>query len=184
MKLIIGLGNPGKEYENTRHNIGFMCLDKYLGDVKWKKKFNSLFFEVIENKEKVVFVKPQTYINLSGSAVFSFLKFYKTDISHLFIIHDDLDLEIGLFKIKTDSGSGGHNGIKSVIDCLQTEKFNRLKIGISNNKDMDTADYVLSKFSKKEALLIDEVLEKAKTIIADFIDHDIETTMNHIGENL
>ncbi len=169
MKLIIGLGNPGKEYQNTRHNVGFMVLDNYLKNVNWKEKYNSLYFEIIENEEKIIFLKPQTFMNLSGNSVLNFVNFYKIDIKDILVISDDLDMELGSFKIKTNSSAGGHNGLKSIISCLNTENFYRLKIGISHDKNTDTKDYVLGNFSKKELEILEGVINFSKEVIDCFI---------------
>ena len=118
MKLIIGLGNPGKEYENTRHNIGFMVLDNYLKDSSWQKKYNALYTTEIINNEKVIFVKPETYMNLSGNSVIEFINFYKIENKDILVIHDDLDLPFGKIRVKTNSSAGGHNGIKSIINRI------------------------------------------------------------------
>ena len=182
MKLIVGLGNPGKEYSNTRHNVGFMCLDKYLGDIKWKEKSATLYYEDNINGEKVIYIKPQTYMNLSGYSVKKFLEFYKIDIDSMLIIYDDMDISIGDYKMKVDSGSGGHNGINSIIESLNTKRFNRLKIGISRSNIVDSSDYVLSNFSKEELSKINEVLDLTKEIIDDFINYDMNTAMNKLGE--
>ncbi|MDE5630137.1 MAG: aminoacyl-tRNA hydrolase [Bacilli bacterium] len=143
MKLIVGLGNPGKEYENTRHNIGFMVLDSYLGDVKWSSKFNGLYYQSVINGEKYIFLKPQSYMNLSGGVVRKYMDYFKITFEDILVIHDDLDLEVGRVRIKINSSAGGHNGIKDIIACLKTDAFARIKVGVSNNKNVDTKDYVL-----------------------------------------
>ena len=130
MKIIVGLGNPGSSYNDTRHNVGFIVLDNYLGDVKWKKKFNAEYYEEIINGEKVLFVKPLTYMNLSGDAVVQFVNYYDIDLSDILVVHDDLDLKFGTYKLKTNSCDGGHYGIKSIINRLNSKDFARLKIGI------------------------------------------------------
>ncbi len=168
MKLIVGLGNPGQEYENTRHNIGFMVLDTYLGKVKWKSKNNAFYYETNINGEKYLFLKPLTFMNLSGKAVKSYIDYYNIDIADILIIHDDLDLPVGTIRLKQDSSAGGHNGIKSIISHLGTQNFKRLKIGISNNKNLDTKDYVLGKFSKNEIDSLNKILEDTHNIIEDF----------------
>lgn len=168
MKLIVGLGNPGKEYDNTRHNIGFMLLDSYLGNVKWKNKNNAFYYESIINGEKYIFMKPLTFMNLSGNAVVQYINYYNIDVKDILVIHDDLDLPIGTIRLKENSSDGGHNGIKSIIKCLKTKEFKRLKVGISNNKEMDTKDYVLGKFSKNEIKQLNELLPSVQNIIEDF----------------
>lgn len=178
MKLVVGLGNPGKEYNLTRHNVGFIILDKYLGDINWSSKFNGLYYEKNINNEKVIFVKPQSYMNLSGNVVQKFINFYKIDTKDLLVIHDDLDLPVGKFRIKINSSSGGHNGIKDIISCLNTNEFVRLKIGISQNRNIDTKDYVLGKFSKSDLEIIDKNNNAYKEIIENFNYNKIELLMN------
>lgn len=178
MKLIVGLGNPGKQYELTRHNIGFIILDKYLGDVKWSSKFNGLYFETNINNEKYIFLKPQSFMNLSGGVVKSFMSYYKLDYKDILIIQDDLDLESGRYRIKINSSAGGHNGIKDIIAHLHTDAFARLKIGVSHDKTTDTKDYVLGKFSKSQ---LDNILSNYNNfveIIENFNYENIEMLMN------
>ena len=177
MKLVVGLGNPGKEYNLTRHNVGFIILDKYLGDINWSSKFNGLYYEKNINNEKVIFVKPQSYMNLSGNVVQKFINFYKIDSKDLLVIHDDLDLPVGKFRIKINSSSGGHNGIKDIISCLNTNEFVRLKIGISQNRNIDTKDYVLGHFNKDDLKLFEEKTQVFNNIINDFISQDINYCM-------
>lgn len=178
MKLIVGLGNPGKEYENTRHNIGFIALDSYLGGVKWSKKFNGEYYETNINGEKYIFLKPLSYMNLSGGVVASFVKFYKLSYKDVLVIQDDLDLPVGKFRIKVNSSAGGHNGIKDIINCLQTNAFARIKLGVSNNKEIDTKDYVLGKFSKSELNEIENNFSSVYKIIENFDYDNIQDLMN------
>lgn len=178
MKLIVGLGNPGNDYKNTRHNVGFMIIDSYLGTVSWSKKFNGLYYETNINGEKYIFLKPQTYMNLSGFSVSSFVNFYKIDIKDILVIHDDLDLPIGRFRLKINSSSGGHNGIKDIISSLHSDAFARVKIGISNDKTKDTKDYVLGNFSKSELSLIEANFNAIYDIIEDFNYDNINNLMS------
>lgn len=178
MKLIIGLGNPGKEYENTRHNIGFMVLDNYLKDSSWQKKFNALYTAEVINNEKVIFVKPETYMNLSGNSVIEFINFYKIENKDILVIHDDLDLPFGKIRIKTNSSAGGHNGIKSIINRIGNNNFTRLKIGISHNTNGDTKDFVLGKFNKEQLAQLEKTYLLTNKIIEDFIKYDINKVMN------
>ena len=173
MKLIVGLGNPGKEYSKTRHNVGFLTLDSYLGTVKWKNKYNGLYYEA----SNVIYLKPQTYMNLSGNCIRDFVNFYKIDVNDVLIIQDDLDLPLFSYKLKYKSSSGGHNGIKSIISNLGTDSVPRLKIGIANDKSIDTKDYVLGKFSKKDIEEFNKLCDTTKEIIDCFIDNDIEECM-------
>lgn len=178
MKLIVGLGNPGREYQNTRHNIGFMVIDNYLGNVTFQKKFNAEYYETNIKGEKVIFIKPLTFMNLSGNAVSEFVRFYKINLTDILVIHDDLDLPVGKYKIKVNSSSGGHNGIKSIISSLNSEKFARLKIGISNNKDIDTKDYVLGRFTNEEMNIYQNLYSEFNNIINDFLKYSIDKLMS------
>lgn len=178
MKLIVGLGNPGKEYASTRHNIGFMVLDSYLGDVKWSNKFNGLYYQTNINGEKYIFLKPQSYMNLSGGVVRKYADYFKITYKDILVIHDDLDLEVGKIRIKINSSSGGHNGIKDIIACLNTDAFARIKVGVSNNKKMDTKDYVLGSFSKSDLDQIKSNFSNINRIIETFDYNDINMLMN------
>lgn len=178
MKLIVGLGNPGKEYENTRHNVGFMIIDQYINNDNWQKKFDSIYKIVNINGEKVMFLKPLTYMNSSGNAVIKAVKYYDISLSDILIVQDDMDIEMGKYKLKINSSSGGHNGIKSIIASLNSDSFCRLKIGISHDKNKDTIDYVLGKFSKEELVILKNNYNVYSQIIESFIKDGIEKTMN------
>ena len=179
MKLIVGLGNPGEEYINTRHNVGFMVLDNYLNKPTWHQKFQAEYCEELINNEKVIFVKPLTYMNLSGNSVIKFVNFYHIDTHDILVIQDDLDLPIGNFRIKFNSSSGGHNGLKSIIENLKTAEFSRLKVGVSKNQNIDAKDYVLKKFSQEELNIIENLYPTFNDIINDFIrESNIEKLMN------
>lgn len=179
VKMIVGLGNPGNNYNNTRHNVGFMVLEKYFPVNKdWHEKFQALYSEQKINGEKVLFVKPTTFMNLSGDSVVKFFNFYKLSIDDILIIQDDLDQKFGSFKLKKNSSAGGHNGIKSIINRLNSQEFARLKIGVSNNKSIDTKDYVLAKFSKEELNKLEEMQGTFESIINSFVSKGIEATMN------
>ncbi|MBE6140076.1 MAG: aminoacyl-tRNA hydrolase [Firmicutes bacterium] len=176
MKLIVGLGNPEKKYDNTRHNVGFMILDNYLNGEIWQEKFNALYIKKNINEEVVYFIKPLTYVNLSGLALKQYVNYFNIDIKDILVIHDDLDIEIGKYKLKRNSSSGGHNGIKSIIKELNTDAFLRLKIGIKNNDLNDIIDFVLGKFKSTELELINNKIYLE--IINSFIKNGIEKTMN------
>ena len=181
MKLIVGLGNIGKEYENTRHNMGLMLVDRYLQykniTDKFKEKFNAMYVETTINNEKVIFIKPTTYMNNSGMAVRAFLDFYKLDVQDILVISDDLDLDLGKFRLRRNGSSGGHNGLKSIISHLNSDDFKRLRIGISNDKD-DVINYVLSKFSKKELNEIDTMYDTLVDVLDDYFVMDFTSLMS------
>lgn len=178
MKLIVGLGNPEKKHNMTRHNIGFWILDKVLGEVNWKEKFSSLYYEDLIAGEKVIYLKPQTYMNLSGESVVQFCNYFNISVEDVLIIHDDIDMEFGNIKIKKTSSSGGHNGVLSIINLMHSENFYRLKIGINNNKKHNTKVFVLKKFSIKEQKALNNNLNKFSDIIDLFIKNDILIAMN------
>ncbi|KGR76572.1 aminoacyl-tRNA hydrolase [Ureibacillus manganicus] len=164
MKLIVGLGNPGKQYEHTRHNIGFECIDELAK--KWdaplnQMKFNGMFTTIHRPEGKVMLLKPLTYMNLSGECVRPIMDYYDIEIEDVIVIYDDLDLEIGKLRLRQKGSAGGHNGIKSLIQHLGTQEFNRIRVGISRPPvGMKVADYVLSKFTKEEDPTIDDAIKK------------------------
>lgn len=169
MKLIVGLGNPGKEYEKTRHNIGFIFIDNYTKNENFKEDFKSLYLK----KENTIFQKPLTYMNNSGEAISAIMKFYKISSEDLYVIYDDMDLEIGRIRIREKGSSGGHNGIKSIINHIG-EKFNRIKIGIGPKKD-NSISHVLGKFSKEDNEIIKSKYDTINKLINDIINGiDIE----------
>lgn len=178
MKLIVGLGNPGSEYYNTRHNVGFQLLDFIVNRnglvFKNDKKFNAQSCNFRLNDINILLVKPLSYMNLSGTVVSKYAKFYGIDSSDILVIQDDLDMSFGKIRIVYDSSSGGHNGVKNIIELLGTKKFTRLKIGISNNKSIDTKDYVLSRFSKEESENLDNIYLKLEKIVNDFVLLDVD----------
>ena len=164
IKLVVGLGNPGKEYANTRHNMGFMVLDEIarrLEITKWKERDNALYFDTHLDFCRVIFIKPQNFINLSGDVMIKFVKYLNIKTEDILIISDDLDLPMGSIKLKEKGSSGGHNGLKNIENQLGTGEYKRIKIGISNDKDMDTKDYVLGKLNQNEKKILKPVIEKA-----------------------
>lgn len=169
MFLLVGLGNPGKNYEDTRHNVGFMALDSIIQRHNFsapKLKFKGEFTEGSIADEKVFLLKPSTFMNRSGSSVQEAIKFYKVPLENIIVIHDDLDLKTGKVKIKTGGGAGGHNGLKD-IDSQIGKEYKRLRVGIGHPGDKDeVSGYVLSKFSKEERALIDKTID----LITDGID--------------
>lgn len=180
MKLIVGLGNPGKEYVKTRHNIGFMAIDKYIENknLNSKEKFGGIYYETNINGEKTILLKPQKYINLSGEVIIQFVKFFKINIDDVLIIHDDLDMPVGKTKLRMSGGSGGHNGLKNIELYFKTKNYKRVKVGISNNKNIDTKNYVLGKFNNDDNKIIEESLNKIVNIIDDLPKLTFENLMN------
>lgn len=182
MKLIIGLGNPGKEYDNTRHNIGHKAIDLYahhLGVEVKKTKKNSLIYKGSD----FVLVKPQTYMNLSGDAVMSLMKYFKVNLEDILIIYDDMDLLIGDLKIRKKGSAGGHNGMKDIIFKLDTTEINRLKIGIGRPK-YNAKNYVLAPFSKVQVEKLNVLKEPIVKIIEAFIEGGFEKASSIYSQNI
>ena len=181
MKLIVGLGNPGHEYENTRHNIGFQLLDYIAKDKNiqfLRNKFNGKYTELSINGEKVILLKPLSYMNLSGSVVEKYVSFYKINVCDILVIQDDLDMNFGRVKIVHNSSSGGHNGIKDIERCLGSKEYARLKIGIANDKSIDTKDYVLGKFTDEEEKVLLSVFKDLVNVIDDFCTMSLDRLMS------
>ena len=177
--LIVGLGNPGKEYENTRHNVGFRAIEiaaKTAGVKIDRLKFRALVRQTTVAGQKVLLVEPQTYMNASGAAVSALATFYKVPPERVLVIFDDISLPVGRLRIRRDGSAGGHNGIKSLIPSLGTDKFPRIKIGVGAkpHPDYDLADWVLSKFSSQEEKALAPALEWAaeavEAVLKDGID--------------
>ncbi len=179
MKLVVGLGNPGKKYEKTRHNCGYNAINFYAAknNLSFKKKFNAEYCEQVVNNEKMLLVKPTTYMNLSGNAVIEFVNFYNIDKKDILIIYDDKNFEVGTFKIKRKGSDGGHNGIKNIISVLHTEDIARVKMGISMPKE-ELIDYVLGKFSKEDTEKLNNLYPTICNIIDDFSILTIDELMD------
>lgn len=165
--LIIGLGNPGRKYKKTRHNVGFIVVDKLKEEnnfpkFKIDKKLQTEVTEKIEDNKKTILAKPQTFMNSSGVAVKSILNFYGIQPTALIIVHDELDLPIGEIKLSQNKGSAGHNGIKSIVQHIGTQDFIRIRIGIKPNFEIENAkSFVLKKFSKEEEPILESAIKKA-----------------------
>lgn len=164
MKIVVGLGNPGREYGATRHNVGFMTVDALAGrwGVKvWREKYSALVAEY-RGAETVLLVKPQTYMNLSGQAVAAFVRFYKLTVADVIVVYDDIDLPAGRLRLRPGGGAGGHRGIESLFDHLGNDAFARVRIGVGRPPEyMEAADYVLSRFSPDEQPLMEEAVKRA-----------------------
>ncbi len=181
MKLIVGLGNPGREYEDTRHNVGYMVVDNFvkanaLGT--FTEKFNALLLKTTFNNEQLIIVKPLSYMNLSGDVVRKVVDYYKIDVSDIIVIHDDLDMPVGKIKLKLGGSSGGHNGIKDITNKLGNENYKHLKIGIANNKNIDTKDYVLGKFKDNDLKEIMFAIYHTNDILKDYFKYDFNDLMS------
>lgn len=173
MKLIVGLGNPGREYDNTRHNVGFMYLDYIFRDnFQVNNRFKAMEYTTVIEGEKVIIIKPLTYMNLSGEAVGNYVNYYKVNVDDILVIQDDLDMEVGRVKLLFNHGDGGHNGIKNIILNLGNRDFLRLKIGISKTTLGDTKDYVLGKFTSEELDTINDSFKELSSFINDYIVMD------------
>lgn len=186
MYLVVGLGNPGKEYENTRHNAGFMAADEIFSRYSFspfKEKFDGLIAEGKIAGEKVYLLKPQTFMNLSGNSVVKAAFFYKILPENIIVIHDDKDLPLGKLKAKRGGSAGGHNGLKS-IDSQITPNYNRIRIGVGNPEEhhMNTINFVLSKFSKDDMNKISKSFEFVAASIEDLIKNGIEHYSSIVGQ--
>ncbi len=182
MKIIAGLGNPGQKYDKTKHNTGFMTMDHYLDEKDLsldKDKFEGHWTKQKINGEDVILLEPQTYMNESGRSVSQIANFFKVDPEDILIIQDDMDMPIGKIRIRANGKSGGHNGIKSIIRDLGTEKFNRLKIGIRHPKNTTVVSWVLTPFNDEQQKLMDDAFDTSVKIIDDFIaGRDSQYLMN------
>ncbi|MCS7199362.1 MAG: aminoacyl-tRNA hydrolase [Caldimicrobium sp.] len=182
MWIFCGLGNPGKEYQNTRHNFGFLVLDAYA-----KKKGLSFEFsphleaDIAFYRSKALLVKPQTYMNLSGRAVVKILKNFEISPQHLLVIHDDLDLPLGRIKVVPKGGAGGHRGVISIIEALGSEDFPRMKLGIGRPKDQEVKEYVLSPFREEEVPFVNRVIEKAQEALEEILFLGFSKAMSRIN---
>src|SRR5437868_4206745 len=165
MKLIVGLGNPGKQYDQTRHNIGFAVIDELAHRFHIsldQAKFKGIYGSTMVNGEKVFLLKPLTYMNLSGESIGPLMDYFQIDLEDLLVIYDDLDLPVGKIRLRQKGSAGGHNGIKSTISHLGTQEFNRIRIGIDRpQQGMSIPDYVLGKFPEQEQALITEAVNKS-----------------------
>ncbi|AQM61030.1 aminoacyl-tRNA hydrolase [Clostridium baratii] len=180
MFLIVGLGNPEEKYNNTRHNIGFEAVDyiadKYNIDIN-RKKFKGVYGEGFIGNEKVILMKPTTYMNLSGECIREVIDFYKLSNEDILVIYDDISLDVGRIRIRPKGSAGGHNGIKSIINHLGTDEFSRIKIGVGQPKG-DLVNHVLGKFSKEENEVLEESLEATKLATETIIKEDTQAGMN------
>ncbi|MBO8159780.1 aminoacyl-tRNA hydrolase [Thermosyntropha sp.] len=180
MKIIAGLGNPGAKYKNTRHNVGFMVVDELaarFGVEKEECKYDGIIGHIRIGDEKVLLLKPLTYMNLSGRAVAPLVRFYKLELKDLLVIYDDMDLPLGSLRIRTKGSAGGHKGVSSIIESLNSREFPRIRLGIGR-PESDTIDWVLGKFTLEEEPIIRETVEKAADAAECWVLEGIEKAMN------
>ncbi|CQR47482.1 Peptidyl-tRNA hydrolase [Paraliobacillus sp. PM-2] len=186
MKCIVGLGNPGKKYEDTRHNIGFMVLDELATYNNWKinkSKFNGLYTMEKMEQTKIILLKPQTYMNLSGDSIRPLMDFYKLEVSDILVVYDDLDLPTGKIRLRQKGGHGGHNGIRSIIDHLGTKNFNRLRIGIDRpSGHASVIDHVLGDFDKSQHLEVQEGIKHAVQACNAWMHKPFQEVMNDFNQ--
>ena len=181
MKLIVGLGNPGKKYEGTRHNMGFMAVDLLSDQAQIdvdKEVFHGLMGRGKIYDEDVILFKPTTFMNLSGTAVQEVVHYFKIAMEDIVVIFDDMALEPGKIRLRYEGSSGGHKGMQNIIDCLSTENIKRIRIGIGEPGEWDNVDYVLSKPLKDEMPLIEEAIANAVRAIKEMLKSDFDRAMN------
>lgn len=180
MFLIVGLGNPGKEYENTRHNIGFKVIDniasEYNIDIN-RQKFKGICGEGFIENQKVILLKPTTYMNLSGESIREVVDFYKLSNEEVIVIYDDISLNVGRLRIRDKGSAGGHNGIKSIIAHLGTDVFPRIKVGVGQ-PNVDLVKYVLGNFTKEEMEVLSESIDASTKAVREMIKNDTTSAMN------
>lgn len=181
--LVVGLGNPDKKYTLTRHNSGFLCVDELAekhGFKINKLKFKALIADTVINSHRAIVMKPQTYMNLSGEAVREAVNFYKIPPENVIVIFDDISLDVGKLRIKRKGSDGGHNGIKSVVSCISSNNFPRIKLGVGKkpHPDYDLAAWVLSEFKKDEAKPLKEAIDNACDALLLMLDGKIDEAMN------
>jgi PTH1 family peptidyl-tRNA hydrolase len=180
VKIVVGLGNPGREYASTRHNLGFMVVDELarrLATTERRNRFRSELVEAFDGSEKVVLLKPSTYMNLSGSAVREAVNWYKVPIDNLLVVVDDIDLPFGSIRLRGRGGSGGHNGLRSIIAELGFDEFSRMRIGIGRGTGHATRQ-VLSRFTSDEERVLPEVLQAAADCVLEWERNGIINAMN------
>ena len=180
VKIVVGLGNPGREYSATRHNLGFMVVDELtrrLAASDGRSRFRSLLVEAFDDGQKIALVKPQTYMNLSGSSVREVVNWYKSSLADLLVVVDEIDLPFGAMRLRPRGGSGGHNGLKSIIAELGTEEFSRLRIGIGRGAGQATRQ-VLTRFSPEEERLLPDIIRSAANCALEWERGGIINAMN------
>lgn len=182
MKLIVGLGNPGKQYDKTRHNIGFEVIDSLADKLSIsldQAKFKGIYGSKIINGEKIYLLKPLTYMNLSGESVRAIMDYFEIDTEDLLVIYDDLDLPVGKIRLRQKGSAGGHNGIKSIISHLGTQEFNRIRVGINRpSNGMSITDYVLGHFTKEEQEGVEVSVQRSSAACEEWLKNPFLQVMN------
>ena len=182
MKIFVGLGNPTPEYAATKHNVGFMLADKLAEKISaenWREKFNALVAESFLDGEKILIVKPQTFMNLSGEAVAPIVNFYKIDAANLIVAHDDMDLPLGMIRLRPKGSSGGHRGVESIIQHLGTQNFPRVRIGVGRPPENWTVNHhVLSPFTQEDAEKISTAIGELVPAVLCIFKEGINNAMN------
>lgn len=185
MYIIIGLGNPEKDYSNTRHNMGFQVINKLAKEYEievTKSKFKGLYGTGVIEGEKVILLKPQTFMNLSGESVKEILQFYKIDTEQILLIYDDIDIEPGAIKVRKTGGPGTHNGMKSVVHELNTQNFKRVRVGIGTPEDKeDLIEYVIGAIPEEDKEKLEKGIELAKEAVVEIIKSGIDIAMNEFN---
>jgi PTH1 family peptidyl-tRNA hydrolase len=185
MKMIIGLGNPGKQYEKTRHNVGFHVIDELFDHMRapaMQSKFNGMYTVIHRPEGKVMLVKPLTFMNLSGECIRPLMNYFDVDENNIVVIYDDLDLSPGSIRLRQKGSAGGHNGMKSLIAHLGTDKFNRIRIGVGRPvSGMKVSDYVLAPFSKDEEPLIGDMVKKSALACESWLEKPFLDVMNNFN---
>lgn len=181
MYIIVGLGNPGKKYDSTRHNIGFEVLDYMAREFSMpiiKPKFKALISEGRISGEKVILVKPQTYMNLSGESVMSIVNYYDVPLEKVIVVYDDIDTELGKIRIRKKGSGGTHNGMRNIISLLGKDNFPRVRVGIGQPVNRALVDYVLERFTKEEVIYMEDAVVNASKSIVTILKEDVDKAMN------
>ncbi|MCM1992061.1 aminoacyl-tRNA hydrolase [Oceanirhabdus seepicola] len=180
MYLVVGLGNPGVEYENTRHNVGFKVIDKLIDMYKIsmdRKKFKGICVDLRIGSEKVILLKPQTYMNLSGESVVEVVNYFDIPNENIIVLHDDVSIDVGRLRIRKNGSSGGQNGIKNIIKMLNSDEFNRVKIGVGKAQH-DMISHVLGKFPTEEEEVMEKVYDQVVKSVVYMIENNVDKAMN------
>lgn len=182
--LIIGVGNPGKKYESTRHNVAWMVIDQLSFSAKliWKEKFKGVYTEYKNADDRWYILKPQTFMNLSGESVRSLIDFFKIEMTNILVIHDELDLNYGVIAFKNGGGLAGHNGLKSITEHTGTQDYKRLRVGIGRPLSQDVSSYVLSPFSSVESYKLDEYLKLTASAVEQMMVSGFDKVSNQYNK--